>query len=136
MNLGPLAIPCPPPLPDYVRCPPDGGTRGLESDLVTMAIFFLFAAVGFGLLARFYRVSATHPAGSLAYLVAGIVYELFPIAGIIVATNFEPKGESLLFEPNFYVAASAFFVVGTVFAVLGVLLEWAGGRRRAGARGA
>jgi len=106
------------------------------SDLVAMGIFFLFAAVGFGLLARFYRFSAAHPAGSLAYLAAGIVYELFPIAGIVVATNFEPKGQSLLYQPNFYVAAAAFFVVGTVFAALGAVLERAARRSRVPAHGA
>ncbi len=118
-----VQIPCPGHISDYVRCPPEGGARGLFSDVLSMGGFLLFAVLGFVALSRFYRAAARHPAAALSYLVSGLVYELFPIAGIIVATNFEPKGQNLLFEPQFYVAAAIFFAVGTALAMLGALIE-------------
>ncbi len=116
---------CPGSLSDYVRCPPDGGALGLRSDLVSLTIFFFFAVIGLVVLARFYRVSLRHPTAALAYLAAGITYELFPIAGIIVALNFEPKGQELLFHENnaFLVAAGIFFLMAAAFAALGGLAE-------------
>jgi hypothetical protein len=131
-----VTIPCPGHISDFVRCPPDGGARGLVSDFLSMGGFLFFAVLGFVALARFYRVAPWHPGAALLYLASGVVYELFPIAGIIVAANFEPKGQNLLFEPSFHIAAAIFFTVGTVLAALGVLMERAARREQRPARGA
>lgn len=135
-----VLLACPDPLPDYIQCRPwPGGDAGLLSTFGSMAIFFFFATIGFVVLARFYRVSVDLPSVALAYLAGGIVFELFPIAGIILVTNFAPKGQSLLL-PNgdlvlFLVAAGAFFLVGAVLTALGASGERSAARTRATSRG-
>lgn len=131
-----VKIPCPGHISDYVRCPPEGGARGLFSDVISMGAFVVFAVLGFIALARFYRAAPWHPGAALIYLASGVVYELFPIGGIIVAANFEPKGQNLLFESSFYIAAAIFFILGTLLAVLGVLMERMARRAQRPVRGA
>jgi hypothetical protein len=135
-----VLLACPDPLPDYIQCKPwPGGDAGLLSNFGSMGIFFMFAAIGFLVLARFYRVSAALPSVSLAYLAGGIVFELFPIAGIILVTNFEPKGQRLLLPDGdlvpFLVAAAAFFLVGAALTALGALGERSAARAPATTRG-